>query len=142
MKKTILLIAGLAALASSPALANPTCLQIGLVDSWTVPDDRTLIVQDTFHNRFKMQLMGTCPGLSFKERVAFKAFGGTRLSCLSAGDDVFVRNFGTGGQRCPIAKVTPYTSDMEKADQAAAAAKKSGADSGGAPADSGPHNLR
>lgn len=129
MKKTILLIAGL--LASTPALANPTCLQLGQIDNWTVQNDKTLIVQDNFHNRFKMQLMGTCPGLSFKERVGFNSFGGTQLSCLAAGDSVMIRNFGTGGQRCPIASVVPYTPEMEKADQAAAAAKAAGA----APAD-------
>jgi hypothetical protein len=123
MKKTVLLIAGLAALAASPAFANPTCLQINMIDTWKVPDDKTLIVEDNFHNRFKVGLMGTCAGLSFKERVGFKTLGETQMSCLSAGDDVIIHNFGTGGQLCPIRSVVPYTPDMEKADQAAAAAK-------------------
>jgi hypothetical protein len=128
MKKIILLAAGLTALASTPAFANATCLQISQVYNWKATDDKTLVVDDEFHNRFKMTLMGTCPGLTFKERVGFKAFGGTQMSCLSAGDNVIVRQMGSGGQICPIRSVVPYTPDMEKADMAAAAAKKAAED--------------
>jgi hypothetical protein len=123
MKKIILLAAGLATFVPAAALASPTCLQIGQIDTWKVPDDKTMIVGDNFHDRFKITLLGSCPGLAFKERVAFKAVGGMQLSCLTPGDQVMVRNFGTGGQVCPIRSIVPYTPDMEKADQAAAAAK-------------------
>ncbi|MGH6872661.1 MAG: DUF6491 family protein [Rhizomicrobium sp.] len=125
MRKTVLLAAGLCALVSAPALASPTCLSIGQVYNWKVLDDKTLVVEDQFHNRFRMALMGVCPSLKFKERVGFKAVAGfSQLSCLSAGDDVIIRNFGTGPQVCPIKTVVPYTAEMEKADMAAAAAAK------------------
>jgi hypothetical protein len=127
MKTKLLLIAGLAAIACTPALANPTCLQIGQIYNWKVLDDKTLIVDDEFHNRFKLQLLGSCPNLSFKERVGFKSLGASQMSCLSRGDDVVVNNFGSGGQMCPIREIVPYTPDMEKADMAAAAAKKADA---------------
>ncbi len=124
MRKTILLAAGLLALMSGSAFANQTCLEIGQIDSWKVIDNKTLVIQDEFHNRFKAELFGNCQSLAFKERLAFKSMGATQMSCLSKGDDVIVRNIGTGGQRCPIKSIVPYTPDMEKADIAAAAAAK------------------
>ncbi|HTQ12507.1 MAG TPA: DUF6491 family protein [Rhizomicrobium sp.] len=124
MGKSLLLAAGLCALAA-PALASPTCLSVGQVYNWKVVNDRTLIVEDEFHNRFRMDLLGPCPQLNFKERVGFKSVGGfSQLSCLGAGDHIFIRNFGTGPQICPIKSVVPYTPDMEKADKAAEAAKQ------------------
>jgi hypothetical protein len=131
MKKIILLAMGL--LVSAPAFASPNCLMIGQIDSWKVPDDKTLVVEDNFHNRFKVGLMGTCPGMSFKERVGFYSAGGTQMSCLGVGDQVIIRNFGTGRQICPIRTIVPYTPDMEKADLAAkAAAAAPAAGDGGA----------
>ena len=122
MRKTLLLAAALVALAPA-AYASPTCLEIGQIDTWNVQNDRTMIVQDEFHNRFKVTLIGTCPTLGFKERIGFKSFGITQMSCLSSGDQIVERNFGTGAQVCPIRSVVPYTADMEKADKDAAAAK-------------------
>jgi len=126
MKKIILLAAGLAGLISTPAFANQDCLVLSQIDSWKVPDDKTLIVEDNSHMRFKVGLMGTCPGLAFKERVGFKSLGATALSCLGVGDDVVIRSLGYGHQICPIRTIVAYTPDMEKADQAAAAATAAG----------------
>jgi hypothetical protein len=114
---------GLALLATAPATAAPSCLMVGQIWSWNAPDNKTLIVEDNWHSKWKLSLMGTCINLTFKERVGFKAFGGTQLSCLSKGDDVLVRNPGFP-QRCPISDIVPYTPQMEAADKAAAAAKK------------------
>ncbi|HEY2032446.1 MAG TPA: DUF6491 family protein [Rhizomicrobium sp.] len=126
MKKHILLaVAGLAVTAASPALAAPRCLEYGQIYNFNALDDKTLIVEDDFHNKFKLSLMGVCPALPFKEGIGFKSFGPhMALSCVSAGDSIVTRNFGTGGQNCPIRSVEPYTAEMQKADAAAAAAKK------------------
>ncbi len=116
-------VLGFALLATAPAMAAPSCLQVGQIWSWNAPDNKTQIVEDNWHAKWKLSLMGTCINLTFKERVGFKAFGGTQLSCLSKGDDVLVRNPGFP-QRCPITSIVPYTPQMEAADKAAAAAKK------------------
>jgi hypothetical protein len=123
MKIKLFSVLGLAALASAPALAAPSCLQIGQIYSWNALNDKTLIVEDNWHSKFKLSLMVPCQNLTFKERVGFKSFGGTQLSCLSRGDDVLVRDPGFP-QRCPITDIVPYTPQMEAADKAAAAAKK------------------
>jgi len=124
MKKHILFAAGISLLLAGPAFASPNCLEISQIYNFNAPDNKTLVVEDNTHNKFKVSLMGYCQGLTFKEGIAFKSVGGTGLSCLAAGDNVLVHNFGTGGQRCPIRSVVPYTAEMQKADADAAAAKK------------------
>jgi hypothetical protein len=114
-----------AALAATPVLAAPSCLRLGQIYSWNALDNKTLIVEDNWHQKFKLSLMGYCQNLTFKERIGFKAFGGTQLSCLSKGDDILVRNPGFP-QRCPIIDIVPYTPQMEAADKAAKAAKQQG----------------
>jgi len=118
-------VLAVAALAATPVLAAPSCLQLGQIYSWNAPDNKTLVVEDNWHQKFKLSLMGYCQNLTFKERIGFKAFGGTQLSCLSKGDYVLVRDPGFP-QRCPIMDIVPYTPQMEAADKAAKAAKQQG----------------
>jgi hypothetical protein len=121
--KLAVMVAGLAVIAATPALADPNCLQLSQIWNWKVIDNKTLIVEDNFHQKFKLRLMGYCPNLPFKENLAFKSIGGTGLSCISKGDEVITHDFAMGGLRCPISNIIPYTTAMENADKAAAAAK-------------------
>jgi hypothetical protein len=123
MKMKLLIAA--AVMVSSPVLAqDQACLRVGQIYNWKVLDNQTMVVEDLSHNKFKLGLMGYCTNLAFKERVGFKSIGGTQLSCLSAGDDVVIRDQVAGGP-CPIKTIVPYTAEMEKADKDTAAAKKS-----------------
>lgn len=126
MRKTILAVAALAALSPQAALAAKDCLRVGYVRNWHALDDRTLIVEDDWRKKFKLQLIGYCTNLSWHERLAFKSFGGTGLSCLTPGDEIITREFGTGPQHCAIRHIDEYTPEMEKADKAAAEAAKYG----------------
>jgi len=112
----------LIALATTPATSSPACLELGLVWNYKALNDRTLVVEDDAHRRFKLTLMGYCPNLPYKQRLGFKVFGGTELSCISKGDEVISRDLGFP-YRCPITDIVPYTPAMEKADKAAAAGK-------------------
>lgn len=139
MKTSILLAAGLAALMATPALAQNgnkpddawhkndhpqrACLQVGRIWSWRAPDNRTLIIENDTHQKFKVDLMGYCPGLTFKETIGLRSPGGSYLSCVSPGDTVFFHDIGMS-MRCVISKITPYTAAMEKADKAAKQAKE------------------
>jgi hypothetical protein len=122
MKKILAAAAGLLALAAPPALAGPACLELALVWNYKALNDKTLIVEDEAHRKFKLTLMGYCPNLPYKQRLGFKVFGGTELSCISKGDEVISRDFGFP-YRCPIMDIVAYTPAMEQADKAAAAAK-------------------
>jgi Family of unknown function (DUF6491) len=123
MNIKLLSILGLVVVASAPALAARSCLQVGQIFRWNAVNDKTLIVADNWENKYKLSLMVPCPNLDFAEHVGFEPFGGTSLSCLSKGDDVVVsdRIF---PKRCPISEIVPYTPQMEAADKAAGAATK------------------
>jgi hypothetical protein len=124
MNTKLFSLLALALLAAAPASAVPSCLQIGQIWNWNAPDNKTLIVEDNWHQKWKLSLMGPCINLTFKERVGFQSIGGfDGLTCLTKGDNVTIRNPGFP-QRCPITNIVPYTPQMEAADKAAAAAKK------------------
>lgn len=124
MRTTLLAGLALVTVISSPALAQRACLQVGQIYNWNALDDKTLIVEDNRHKKFKLKLIGTCYNLKFHEALAFKSVGGIGISCLTPGDDVITRNFGTGPTRCAITSIDAYTPEMEAADKAAAAAAK------------------
>lgn len=126
MKTHVLAVLGVAAVTiavSTSAFAAPSCLELGRIWNWKVIDNKTLIVEDDTHQKFKMSLMGYCPDLPFKERIAFKSVGGSELSCLGTGDYVLAHDVAIP-ERCPITSVVPYTPDMEAADKAAAKAQQ------------------
>jgi hypothetical protein len=112
------------AASSSTTPAAPACLRFGEIYSWNAVDNRTLIVEDNLHQKFKISPTGYCPNLAFKERVGFRSAGAMRLTCMSPGDNVVVNNMGAGFQRCPIQSIQAYTPAMQKADETAAVAGK------------------
>jgi hypothetical protein len=124
MKMWIMAAAVLGIVGASPAWAGRPCLEVGYIYTWNAINDRTLIVEDDWHKKFKLKLIGACQNLKFHERLAFKSRGATELTCLSPGDDVITREFGTGFERCAVTNIEAYTPDMEKTDKAAAQAAK------------------
>lgn len=122
MKLALIAAASLLVVAATPALSSQSCLELGLVWNFKALNDKTLIVEDEAHRKFKLTLMGYCPELPYKQRLGFKVFGGTELSCISTGDEVISRDLGFPWH-CPITSIVSYTPAMEKADKAAAAAK-------------------
>ena len=126
MKTTFALAALTAALLVTPALAGRTCLQQSQIYNWKALNDRTLIVEDNRHDKFKLSLMVSCQHLQFHENLGFRTFSNTALACVSKGDEV-ISGTAIGPQHCPIKTIEPYTPDMEKADKAAAEAAKAAA---------------
>lgn len=114
----------LAAAAQTP-MARPqnACLQTNRIrDFDPQPDNRTIIVTDTFNHKYKVRLQFPCMDLRFRMSLAFRSLSGSRLACLDRNDRVIVaRQQGMPGDRCLIDSVTAYTPDMEKADKAAKA---------------------
>ena len=142
--KTLLLAGAVALLCASPAFAASTttatttattvadtgraCLRVGEIYNWKVRDRKSLIIEDNFHKKYQVELLGYCPNLDFHETLAVDSPGSSRLSCLSPGDSLITREVGTGHQRCPVKHASTYTAAMEKADKDAAAAKKADED--------------
>ncbi|HEX2594109.1 MAG TPA: DUF6491 family protein [Rhizomicrobium sp.] len=124
MKVATFALAGLALFAAIPAKAEQGCLRGLDIYSFDAQNDRTLIVESNRHEKYKLALFGTCTGMKFKQHLAFKTIGGSDLSCLSKGDEVLTRDWGSGiHEVCVISKIEPYTAAMQAADKAAKAAK-------------------
>ncbi len=100
--------------------SSRVCLPVGEIYNFNALDNKTLIITDNFHKKYKVRLIGTCTGLTFTQSLGFDSPGSTRLSCLSAGDSVISRELGGGNRmRCPVRSIEAYTPEMEKADKAA-----------------------
>ena len=115
-----------ATLISTSALGAGVCLRQANIYNWNALDNRTVIVEDDFHKKFKLTLMTPCLNMQFHERLGFKTFGGSALACVSKGDEI-LSGSPIGPQHCPISKIELYTPEMEKADKEAAAAAKAAA---------------
>lgn len=126
MKTLFFAAFGATLLLAGQASAADSCLRIGRIYSWNAPNNKTLIVEDELHSKYKVDLLGICIGLTLRTDIAFKTTIGTQLSCVSRGDSVVYHEGGLGEQRCTVKNVTPYTPEMEAADKAAAAAKATG----------------
>jgi hypothetical protein len=120
MRNAIPLMLALAML-TVPARANTSCLQIGRIWSWKAIDNKTLIVEDELHQKFRLALMGYCPRLPFKLNIGIKSASGVNgLDCVRKGDTVISQDVGAH-YSCPVSAVVPYTPEMEKADKAKSA---------------------
>jgi hypothetical protein len=94
---------------AQPAQPGNVCLRQDMINGWDVVNDKTLIVTDRVGKKFTVSLMPGCLDLKFNLRLGFKAFGGTRLSCLGHNDYVLVPSgAGLPQQRCFISDVQAY----------------------------------
>ena len=129
------LAGGLAlAVAGTAAAAHPAnsdrpqqrCLQIGRIYSWNADKtDRSLVIESDTRDKFRLDLMGYCPGLRFTETIALRSPGGTALSCVSPGDMIYFRSAGMI-QHCAIRRVTPLAKPHRPTHAAAAKSSKTG----------------
>jgi hypothetical protein len=110
-RQLFILAAVLPAVAVQAYAAQP-CLRLDQIDTWSVPNDQTVIAENYHHEKFKISLMGSCTGLQFNEALAFKSVGGSQLSCLRGGDYVLRRQ---EPSRCAISSVEPVPPDQGNA---------------------------
>jgi hypothetical protein len=106
---------------ASPAMAasERVCLrQIDIYSFDAVPGNRSLIVEDQRHRRYRVNFVGICSGLQFKMGLRFKTFGTSNLSCLSRGDQV-LQHDPVMRTPCIIKDIQLQTPDMDRADLAA-----------------------
>ena len=128
MKQVSPLAAALSVLMTLPASAQHPCLRVGFIWNWKAINNRTLIVEDNWHQKYRVALIGVCTNLQFHERLAFESVGGMNISCLEPGDEVISHDFASGPERCAVTHVEAYTPEMEQADRAAEAAKRENRD--------------
>ena len=104
---TLPCLAAAAQPAMPPSAGNGACLRSDSIQDWKAVDNRTLLVEDSFHNTYQVTMAAACEGLRYKERVAFAPAAPVHLTCMGPGDDVAIRQLGTTSfARCPIATIT------------------------------------
>jgi len=127
MKRFILIALGTlvstAAFAQPPASVPAPCLrQVDIYSFDPVPGNRSLIVEDRAHKRYRVNFNGICTGLQFNLGVGFKTRGVGTLACLSRGDSILRRD-PVGPRECFVQGVEWQTPALDKADAEAKAAK-------------------
>jgi len=121
MKKALLLVAVLVAIAPASAEAQRACLRAGYIRNWEAVNEKTIIVENDWSGKFRVGLKGACHDIKFHRPLSFKVFGGDDLSCVQVGDQVISHDFNEGPlQRCIVTHIETYTPEMEKADHAGA----------------------
>jgi len=117
---------GVPALAQPPAAqppSQPPCLQqINIYSFDAVPGNRSLVVTDRAHRRYRINFMGICSGLQFNMGLAFRTRGTSNLSCIAKGDSVLHRD-PAGPPECVIKSVEWQTPALDKADAEAKVAR-------------------
>ena len=105
---TLAVVPAAAQPAMPPSAGNGACLRSDSIQDWKAVDNKTLVVEDSFHNTYQVTMATACEGLRYKERVAFAPAAPVHLTCMGPGDDVAIRQLGTTSfARCPIATITP-----------------------------------
>ena len=111
----LFLVGVAAALITSPVSAQSNCVRNSQIFNYKVFSDKLLMLEGYNHNKVLLKLIGTCQNLAFKNSIAIKSIGGSSLSCVSIGDVVISRGFGsTSRGRCAITSIEPYTPGLEK----------------------------
>ena len=124
MKKALFATALLlSALAAAPASAQRDCLRTGDIRNWwATNNNRTLMVEDSWRNKFELTLIGGCSNLRFRNSVSFRSRGGSRLSCLRPGDSIVTRDRMMGSTRCAITRIELVSSGRDRRRDRSAAA--------------------
>jgi hypothetical protein len=122
MKKPLLAILALT-IVTSPAFAQRDCLRTADIRDWrAIDNNRTLLVEDSWRNQFRLSLIGNCSNLRFRNSVAFRSRGGSRLSCLVPGDTIITRDRMMGNSRCAITRIERISTGTERRSRRSAAA--------------------
>src|ERR1700761_664833 len=96
--RTGLFLAGAAlALVAPPVAAqnnvnSSNCVRNNQINNWKAFSDKLVMIESYNHRKVLLRLIGTCQNLAFKNTLAVRSVGGTGLSCVSVGDEVYARS--------------------------------------------------
>ena len=82
------------------------CLQNNRIYTWTVVNERALVVNDIYGRRFSVDLSSGCVGLT-NATVSLRFLTTTNLGCLMHGDRVSFRAPALGRMSCIVNDVQP-----------------------------------
>ena len=113
-----LVLGALAAAAPLTAVAQPAhvdsgkadqCFLADNVDGFSAPNDHTVYVEANIHDVYRLDLMGDCTGLTFRQGIGLERTPGNPWVCSPLDATIIYNDHGIH-QRCPvnaIHKLTP-----------------------------------
>jgi hypothetical protein len=105
-------------LASAAAAAGSDCFLQRNISNFSAPDDRTVYVRVGVKDIWRLDLMTSCTGLTFRNSFALQGSPTGPWICHPLDATVIIRNTGIT-QRCPVTAIHHLTPD-----EAAALPKK------------------
>ena len=94
-------------MAATPAMAD-RCIRHNDLWNWQAVNNKTIILENTRHQKWLVKLIGTCDDLNFHQRLAIRSPGASQLDCVERGDTVITHEIGFRGV-CAITSIEPYT---------------------------------
>jgi hypothetical protein len=108
-------LAGPASHAGSAEAASPrTCFLRHDINGFNAPDDKTVYLRVGVRKLYRLDLMGTCTGLSFREGFALEDRPASPWICSPLEATVIFRDHGVT-ERCPVTAIHALTDDEAKA---------------------------
>ncbi|HUO90727.1 MAG TPA: DUF6491 family protein [Rhizomicrobium sp.] len=115
MRKWLLTAALIAA--ATPAFAADPCIRHDDIRNWVPLNDRTIVVENHWHQKAMLKLIGTCSDLGYHESLAIRSHtAGFGIACIERGDMITTRNSGLHGT-CAIVSISPYSGSMNLHDR-------------------------
>lgn len=97
--------------------SDNVCLQIDRVDTWSIVNQRVLLVKDKAKNRFRVALNGDCARSHFYDLMVFRPIANSGLGCIRAGDRVRLTNRQGQIERCVVRDVSAYSDAQQRVDE-------------------------
>lgn len=106
-----------ALIAAAPAGAQPAhadsgksqqCFLGANVDGFNAPDDHTVYLSANVHDIYRLDLMGSCTGLSFRTGIGLERAPGSSWICSPLDATIIYNDHGIH-QRCPVTAIHKLT---------------------------------
>ena len=78
------------------------------VDGFNAPDDHTVYLSANVHDVYRLDLMGSCTGLSFREGIGLERTPGSSWICSPLDATIIYNDHGIH-QRCPVTAIHKLT---------------------------------
>ena len=104
------LLGSTAAAAGPPPPGRQACFLRSDVDSFSAPNDRMVYLRTSSRETFRLDLMGECPGLGFRQSFGLEDRPASPWICSPLEATVVFRDTGIA-QRCPVTAIHKLTPD-------------------------------
>ena len=95
---------------ADPPSSHNACFLRSNVEGFSAPNDRTVYLQTSARDTYRLDLMTECTGLSFRQSLGLEARPGSPWICSPIEATVVFRDAGVN-ERCPVTAIHKLTPD-------------------------------